>query len=302
MKVRKDLTLVINDNKHLLGQRTWLMGVINVTPDSFSDGGLYFDKDKAVERGLELAAEGADIIDIGGESTRPGSKPIPKNEEIRRVIPVISELRKRIEVLISVDTTKAEVAEAAIGAGADIINDISALRFDPKMMEVAAREDVPVILMHMKGIPQTMQINPGYKDVLQEVNAFFKDRIEEARSHGIQEEKIIIDPGIGFGKRLEDNLILINNLDSFQNLGRPVLVGVSRKSFLGKILNLPPEERLEGTIATAILSIIRGAHILRVHDVQSIKRAVRVAETVLGSTPSGTVVEETEKRKNRYVC
>ncbi len=278
------------------------MGVINVTPDSFSDGGIYFDKDKAVERGLELAAEGADIIDIGGESSRPGSNPVQKNEEMRRVIPVISELKKRTEVLISVDTTKAEVAEAAIGTGADIINDISALRFNPEMMSLVAREDVPVILMHMKGIPKTMQINPGYDDVLQEVKTFLRDRIEEAHSHGIQTEKIIIDPGIGFGKRLEDNLALINNLNVFGDLGRPVLVGISRKSFLGKILNLPPEERLEGTIASAVLSIIRGAHILRVHDVRKIKRAVRVAEAILETAPSDPEFEESEKRKNRYVC
>ncbi len=278
------------------------MGVINVTPDSFSDGGIYFDKDKAVERGLELVAEGADIIDIGGESSRPGSDPVPKNEEMRRVIPVISELKKRTEVLVSVDTTKAEVAEAAIGAGADIINDISALRFDSEMTTLVAREDVPVILMHMKGIPKTMQINPNYDDVLQEVKTFLKDRIEEARSDGIQTEKIIIDPGIGFGKRLEDNLALINNLNVFDDLGRPILVGISRKSFLGKILNLPPEERLEGTIASAVLSIIRGAHILRVHDVRSIKRTVRVAEAILEATPSDNAFEENKKRKNRYVC
>ncbi len=278
------------------------MGVINVTPDSFSDGGIYFKPEKAVERGLELASEGADIIDIGGESTRPGADPIPKEEEINRVIPVISGLRRRTKILISVDTTKAEVAKAAIEAGADIVNDISAFRFDPEMISLVAQKNIPVVLMHMKGTPQTMQINPHYDDVLKEVKAFLKDRIEEAGSHGIKEEKIIIDPGIGFGKRLEDNLALINNITVFEDLERPILVGVSRKSFIGKILNLPPEKRLEGTIASAILSIIRGAHILRVHDVEGIKRAMIVAEAIMNEHLIDSVFEEDEKSKDHYVC
>jgi len=302
VKVRKEYTLQINDKQFLLGSRTWLMGVINVTPDSFSDGGIYFKREKAVERGLELASEGADIIDIGGESTRPGAIPIPKEEEINRVIPVISELRRRTEVLISVDTTKGEVAKAAIEVGADIVNDISALRFDPEMKSLVAQKNIPVVLMHMKGTPQTMQINPRYDDVLKEAKTFLEERIEEALSFGIKKEKIIIDPGIGFGKRLEDNLALINNLSVFEDLERPILVGISRKSFLGKILNLPPEERLEGTIASAILSINHGAHILRVHDVEGVKRAVSVAEAIMNTHPRDSYFEEREKSKDRYVC
>jgi len=278
------------------------MGVINVTPDSFSDGGSYLDKDKAVERGLKLVSEGSDIIDIGGESSRPGSDPISKEEEMRRVIPVISELRKRIDMLISVDTTKSEVAKAALDSGADIINDISSFRFDPRMMTLAAQKEVPVILMHMKGTPKTMQTNPHYQDLLREVKEFLKERLEEVQAQGIKKEKIIIDPGIGFGKSLKDNLILINNLHFLEEFNRPILVGISRKSFIGKILNLPPQERLEGTIASAILSLIHGAHILRVHDVEAVKKAILVAEAIISENFHSSSFQDSEKRKNNYVC
>lgn len=257
------------------------MGILNVTPDSFSDGGLYFEKERAVSRGLELAAEGADIIDVGGESTRPGSEPIPVQEELKRVIPVISSLKEKADALISVDTTKSEVAEAAIEAGADIINDISSFRFDSGMASLAAQKEVAVILMHMKGTPKTMQINPSYKDLFGEIKSFLKEKLEIAQASGIKKEKIIVDPGIGFGKNLNDNLTLLNNLPFLEELERPIMVGVSRKSFIGNILNLPPQERIEGTIASAIMSIIRGAHILRVHDVSTVKRAVLVAEAIL---------------------
>jgi dihydropteroate synthase len=279
--VRKRYSLLVNGKDHLLGQRTWIMGILNVTPDSFSDGGLYFEKEKAISRGLELAAEGADIIDVGGESTRPGSEPIPVQEELRRVIPVISSLRKKTDTLISVDTIKSEVAEAAIEAGADIINDISSFCFDSGMASLAAQKEAPVILMHMKGTPKTMQINPSYKDLLSEIKSFLKEKLEIARVSGIKKEKIIIDPGIGFGKNPNDNLTLLNNLPFLEELERPILVGVSRKSYIGNILNSPPQERIEGTIASAIISIIRGAHILRVHDVSTVKRAVLVAEAIL---------------------
>jgi dihydropteroate synthase len=265
----------------VLGQRTWLMGVVNVTPDSFYDGGTYYEPARAVERGLELAAEGAEIIDIGGESTRPGSDPVPAEEEQRRVLPVIKAIRKRIKALISVDTTKAEVAEAALAAGADIINDISAGRFDSRMLPLAARSGAGLILMHMKGTPRTMQVSPHYDDVLAEVRAFLEERIEAAESFGIRRERIVIDPGIGFGKNLADNLTLLNNLSALAELGRPVLVGISRKSFIGNILNLEAHERLEGTIAAAVVSILRGASLLRVHDLQAVKRAITVAETIL---------------------
>jgi dihydropteroate synthase len=257
------------------------MGILNVTPDSFSDGGLYFEKDKAIEHGLRMISEGADIIDVGGESTRPGSDPIPVDEELSRILPVISGLRKHTKSLISVDTSKSEVALAALTEGADIINDISALRNDPKMISVAVQTDAPIILMHMKGSPKTMQRDPHYENVIKEIKSFFKKKIEVAVGNGITREKIIIDPGIGFGKRFEDNLTLIRNLSDFGTLNQPILVGISRKSFLGKILDLPPGEREEGTLASAIISVIQGAHILRVHEVAPIKRAILVAETIL---------------------
>jgi dihydropteroate synthase len=297
--VRKRFSFQVNGKDYLLGQRTWLMGVLNVTPDSFSNGGLYFDKDKALERGLEMAAEGADIIDVGGESTKPGSDPVPIQEELRRVIPVISALRENRDVLISVDTTKSEVAEAAIEAGADIINDISAFRFDSKMPLLAAKKGVSVILMHMKGTPKTMQINPSYENLLSEIKSFLQEKIEVAQASGINKEKIIIDPGIGFGKSAADNLILINHLDFLEGLERPILIGASRKSFLGSILNLPPQERNEGSIASAVMSVIRGAHILRVHDVQSIKRAVQVAESILYENLN---VNAQREKKEEHVC
>lgn len=264
-----------------LGQRTWLVGVVNVTPDSFFDGGLYFEPARAIDRALALAAEGADIIDIGGESSRPGSSPIPAKEEKKRILPVVEVLKQKNDVLISVDTTKAEVAEAALAAGADIINDISAGRFDPRMLPIAARSGAAVILMHMKGTPRTMQISPHYDDVLGEVKAFLSERLEAAESCGLPRESILLDPGIGFGKELNHNLILLNNLGAFAELGRPLVVGISRKSFIGKILKLEAQDRLEGTIAAAVVSILRGASLLRIHDIQAVKQAVAVAEAIL---------------------
>ena len=300
--MRKEYTLLVNGKEYTLGQRTWIMGVINITPDSFSDGGFHFDKDKAVERGLQLREEGSDIIDIGGESTRPGSEPITAKEELRRVIPVISALREKTDILISIDTTKPEVARAALDAGADIINDISSSSFDAKMFSLAAQYDAPVILMHMKGIPRNMQVNPFYENVLLEVRSFLKEKIEVAQAAGIKKEKIIIDPGIGFGKRHKDNLVLIKNLHFFEDLDRPILIGISRKSFIGKILGSPPQQRLEGTIASAVLSIINGAHILRVHDVASVKRAELVAETIIKEGQPSATFEESKEKKNSYVC
>jgi dihydropteroate synthase len=264
-----------------LGQRTWLVGVVNVTPDSFFDGGLYFEPARAIDRALALAAEGADIIDIGGESSRPGSNPIPAKEEKKRILPVVEVLKQKNSVLISVDTTKAEVAEAALAAGADIINDISAGRFDPRMLPIAARSGAAVILMHMKGTPRTMQIAPHYDDVLGEVKAFLSERLEAAESCGLPRESILLDPGIGFGKLIDHNLILLNNLGALAELGRPLVVGISRKSFLGKILKVEAQDRLEGTIAAAVVSILRGASLLRVHDIQAVKQAVAVAEAIM---------------------
>ncbi len=279
---RETRLLDIRGRRFLLGPRTWLMGVVNVTPDSFSDGGLYLDADKAVARGLELAAEGADILDVGGESTRPGSRPTSEAEETRRVVPVVAALRKRTGVLLSVDTTKAAVAEAALDAGADIINDISAFRFDPAMAGVAARSRAGVVLMHMQGTPLTMQDAPRYADLLGEIGAFLAERIRVAAASGVRPERIVVDPGIGFGKTYEDNLELLRRPEAFHALGRPLLLGFSRKAFLGRILDRPPSERLEGTIAAAVLAVERGAHILRVHDVGPVARAVRAAEVLLG--------------------
>jgi dihydropteroate synthase len=279
--MRKNLIFEINDKPHTLGHKTWFMGVINVTPDSFSDPGSNHDKDRAVQRGLELEKQGADILDIGGESTRPGSDPVTAEEELKRVIPVISELRKRTDILISVDTTKAKVAEEALAAGADIVNDISAFRFDDGMPLLVSDTGASVVLMHMKGVPKTMQNNPFYEDLYQEIGCFLKERITKATAYGIKREKIIVDPGIGFGKSLEHNLAIINNLDFLKELDRPILLGISRKSFIGKILNLPPQNRIEGTIASAVLSVLRGAHILRVHDVEQVKRAITVAEAII---------------------
>lgn len=296
----KEYILQVNGKEFTLGPKTWIMGVLNVTPDSFSDGGKYLDKDKALEQGLRLIEEGSDIIDIGGESTRPGSESIPTQEEIRRVIPVVKALREKTGALISVDTTKSGIAQAALDAGADIINDISSLRFDPRMAPLAAERDVPVILMHMKGLPKTMQVDPYYEDVLLEVKSFLQERLEAAQAAGIKRERIIIDPGIGFGKRLEDNLALINKLHILGELDRPILIGTSRKSFIGSILDLPPQERLEGTIASSILSMAHGAHILRVHDVAAMKRAVLVAEAIMNETISFGSLSQKEERKSRY--
>jgi dihydropteroate synthase len=257
------------------------MGIINVTPDSFSDGGRYFDAQRAVARGLELAADGADILDIGGESTRPGSLPVPEAEELRRVVPVVESLRKQTSGLLSIDTTKAAVARAALDAGADIVNDTSAFRFDPAMPGDVARSGAAVVLMHMQGTPRTMQVSPCYGDLLDEISAFLAERIRVAEAAGIPRESIIVDPGIGFGKTFEDNLVLLRRQEVFHELGRPLLLGFSRKAFLGRLLGLPPEERLEGTIAAAVLSVQLGAHILRVHDVGPVARAVRAAEAIL---------------------
>jgi dihydropteroate synthase len=263
------------------------MGVVNVTPDSFSDGGLYLDAGKAVARGLELAAEGADILDVGGESTRPGSRPTPEAEELGRIVPVIAALRERTPALISVDTTKAAVALAALDAGADIVNDTSALRFDPAMAGAVARSGGGLVLMHMQGTPLTMQDAPRYDDLIGEISAFLAERIRVAVAAGIPEERLIVDPGVGFGKTFEDNLALLRGQEAFHALGRPLLMGFSRTAFLGRILDRPPAERLEGTIAAAVLAVERGAHILRVHDVGPVARAVRTAEAILAGGSGG---------------
>jgi len=257
------------------------MGILNVTPDSFSDGGRYLGAKDAVARADDLAEQGADIIDIGGESTRPGAAPVDADEEIRRVVPVIREIvRRRPKVPVSIDSCKASVADAAMGEGAAMINDISGLR-DPAMLDVAARWNAPVVIMHMKGTPQTMQKRPVYRDVVGDIVAFFKERIHLCEKSGI--EKIILDPGIGFGKTARHNLEILNRLDEITRLGYPVMVGASRKSFLGKTLGLPVEEREEGTLAAHTIAVMKGAAIIRAHDARKNLRAVRLAESVLKS-------------------
>lgn len=279
--MRPLVTLNVKGEKLFIGKETILMGILNVTPDSFSDGGEFFDRERAIERGIEMEREGAHIIDVGGESSRPGAESISEDEERRRVIPVIKDLRKRVKCLISVDTYKASIAEEAIDNGADIVNDISGLRFDPKMVEVLKRKNVPFIIMHMKGTPKTMQINPYYENVIEEIKVFFRERLEYLAKNDIDIERVILDPGIGFGKRQEDNERIIANLDRFQEFNRPLLLGVSRKSFIGNILNLPPKERLEGSISSGIIGIFNGAHILRIHDVKEFSKAVKVADRIL---------------------
>lgn len=255
------------------------MGILNVTPDSFSDGALFSTPASAVRHALHMISDGADIIDIGGESTRPGSDRVTANEELKRVIPVIEGImRENPESILSIDTYKAEVAREALRRGVRIVNDISALRFDPDMPSVVGSYDATVILMHMKGEPKNMQDNPGYENVLQTVKNFLRERAEFARNHGI--EQIIIDPGIGFGKRLQDNLEILKSLGTFKEIGYPVLIGPSRKSFIGKLLQTDVDERLEGSLTAAVTGFLHGASVLRVHDVAATKRALQVAHAV----------------------
>ncbi|MGH8104134.1 MAG: dihydropteroate synthase [bacterium] len=268
--------------------RTYVMGIVNVTPDSFYDGGRYTEPQTAVEHGLMLINEGADILDIGGESTRPkgpygeGAQTLPAQEELRRVIPVIEGIRKRSRVPISIDTYKSEVAATALDAGADMINDVSGLQMDPRMPEVAARHAAPVVINHMKGTPQNMQQNPEYGDLIGEITGFFRDKFRILAEAGVPRERIIVDPGLGFGKSFQHNLEVIHRLKEFQSLGCPVLVGPSRKSFVGHYAgDLPPVERLEGTIAAAVLCTLNGANILRVHDVKACVRAIRLTEAYM---------------------
>jgi dihydropteroate synthase len=256
------------------------MGVLNVTPDSFSDGGLFFNKEKAISHGLRMVEEGADIIDIGGESTRPGSKPLELEEELRRVIPVIEFITKEVNVPISIDTYKSNVAQRAIEAGAQMINDISGLHFDPSLAQVAVKEDVPLVLMHIRGTPETMQKDVHYDSLFSEILQYLKDSIQRAESAGLDPRQIIIDPGIGFGKTVEDNLLIIKNLYEFRILGKPILLGTSRKSFIGKILNTEAGDRLEGTLSSIAIGVLNGAHIIRSHDVLQAKKAIAVADAI----------------------
>ena len=257
--------------------RVLVMGILNVTPDSFYDGGRFSRPEDAIEQGLRMADEGADIVDVGGESTRPGSQPISVQEEMDHVLPVVEGIRRRSPVHVSIDTTKADVAGEAVSLGAGIINDVSALRFDERMAAVAARAGAFVVLMHMQGSPETMQRAPSYTDVMKEICSFLANRIRSAVEAGIDAEKIFVDPGIGFGKTLDHNLTVLRSLARLADLGRPVLVGLSRKTFLGAILNVPPEERIEATIAANTAAILNGASIIRVHDAKEGRRTADVA-------------------------
>ena len=262
---------------------TLIMGILNVTPDSFSDGGKFIHLAKALSQAQYMENNGADIIDIGGESTRPGAVAVSLVEEINRTIPVIEAIRKISNISISIDTYKSEVAEKALLAGADFINDISGFTFDSRMMEIVKKFDVPVVLMHIKGTPQDMQTNPTYIDVIKDLLEFFSFQINKALDFGIKKVQIIIDPGIGFGKQLNDNFILIRRLKEFSELGFPILIGPSRKSFIGLTLDSPPEYRLEGTLAAVSAGILNGASIVRVHDVKEVKRTVIITDKIMGT-------------------
>jgi dihydropteroate synthase len=262
-------------------QKTFIMGILNVTPDSFSDGGQYFDASSAIRRAVQMVSEGADIIDIGGESTRPGSEPVGMEEELRRTIPVIQSLAKEIKVPISIDTCKSEVAKRALDAGASIVNDISGLRFDSELHKIVADHKVPVVIMHIKGTPRDMQKNPVYKALLPEICEYLREGIRIASEAGIPKDMIIIDPGIGFGKTSEHNLEIIHRLHEFTLLEKPLLIGPSRKAFIGKILgDLPPGGRVEGTAAAVAVSIMNGANIVRVHDVKEMSKVAKVADAI----------------------
>jgi len=263
-----------------LEARTLVMGVLNITPDSFYDGGRYHKSDDAVAQAHRMAEEGADIIDIGGESTRPYSRPLSVEEELERVLPVIETLSREIDLPISIDTYKSEIALRALEAGAAMVNDISAMRFDPAMGKIVAAAGVPIVLMHMKGTPQNMQVNPTYEDLLGDIMEFLHGAAEKAISMGITRDLIIIDPGIGFGKSFDDNLVLLRELWKFSSLGHPVLVGTSNKSFIGHVLGLPVESRDTGTMATIAVAVMNGAHIIRAHNVKAAKETVTIIDAI----------------------
>lgn len=290
MTARKTFRLELRSTTLTLGSRTLIMGVLNVTPDSFSDGGKFFDPQKAVDHALKMQRDGADLLDIGAESTRPGSRPITAAEELLRLLPVLRALRSRLKIPISIDTQKAQVAEAALAEGAEIVNDISALHHDPRIAEVAAKSRTPLILMHMRGEPGTMQRAPFARDVLKDVVRGLRASIVRARKAGVAKSQIVLDPGIGFGKSYSQNYELLQKLPQLTRLGYPLLVGTSRKGFLGATLArdgkpAPPEARICGTAATVTASILNGAHIVRVHDVAEMAQVARVADALLSAKP-----------------
>jgi dihydropteroate synthase len=278
MNIKQFNDWLSSDNKQSL-----IMGILNVTPDSFSDGGKYFEKNTAIEHALKMVENGADIIDIGGESTRPFSDPVSLDDELSRVIPVIEGIRKKSDVCISIDTTKSVVASKALDVGASIINDVSAMEADPLMVDIAIQFNCPLIIMHMKGTPKNMQDNPKYESLISDIKDYLVDRIDFAISKGVNRKKIIIDPGIGFGKTVENNFEIINNLNHFVELNFPVLLGASRKSFIGISLNLPEKDRLEGSLAANVIGLQQGVKIFRVHDVSETNKALLIANKIFNS-------------------
>jgi len=290
---RKIFRIRLGKKTVVLGRRTLLMGVLNITPDSFSDGGMFLDPSRAIDHALALQQAGADILDIGAESTRPGALGINAEEELRRLLPVLQGLRGKLKIPVSLDTRKSAVAEIAVGAGAQILNDVSGLNHDSRLAEVAARRKVPLILMHMRGEPRTMQTAPFARDVVKDVTQGLRTSIRKARKAGVAKSQIILDPGIGFGKSFEQNYELLANLPQLARLGYPLMVGTSRKGFLGKTLahatnksKVPPTERLWATAATVTASILAGAHIVRVHDVAEMLHVARTADHILNPTLS----------------
>jgi dihydropteroate synthase len=266
-----------------LGRRTVVVGVLNVTPDSFSDGGVNFDPQRAIDNGLRMESEGADIVEVGGESTRPGAAAVSVKEELSRILPVIRGLAARLSIPISVDTYKSEVAHAVINEGASLLNDVSALRFDPLVADIAARERVPLVLMHMRGEPATMQKIAPSPDIFLEIERDITAAITEAERRGVSRKLLIFDPGIGFGKTLDQNLAIINCLSRFESLGIPIMIGTSRKSFIGRLTGRPEGERVFGTAASIASAIIRGAHIVRVHDVKEMAEVARVTDAIINA-------------------
>lgn len=279
---RKSFTLRARNRSLELGPVTRTMAVINVTPDSFSDGGKFLDSRKAVDHCLELAAKGADILDIGGESTRPGVSPVSAAEELDRVLPVLEGIRGRTSCLVSVDTYKSQVARAALDAGAHMVNNVGALELDPAVAEIAGKTGAAIVLMHMRGTPRTMQTLPPSPDILKEIERSLGRAVDLADSRGIARDRIVVDPGIGFGKTVEDNLKVLNRLPRLRRIRLPILVGTSRKSFLGNILDIPVQERLLATAASVVMAVVGGAHIVRVHDLDEMVHALRIADSILG--------------------
>jgi dihydropteroate synthase len=279
--MREAFTLKLAGGTISFGKRTIIVGVLNVTPDSFSDGGKNMDPEGAVDRALEMQQEGAGIIEVGGESTRPGARRISASEELARVLPVLRGLAGRLDVPVAIDTYKGDVAAAAVAAGASIINDVSALRFDPGLADVAARDGAALVLMHMRGEPGTMQKLPPSPDILWEIESDLEAAIRLAQTRGVERERIIIDPGIGFGKTLDQNLAILNHLDRFNSLGRPLMIGTSRKSFIGKLTGGSESERVFGTAASVAIAILRGAHLVRVHDVKEMVEVARITDAAL---------------------